>query len=252
MKDFTAIIVAAGMGVRMGPRGRLMPKGLIEVGGSPMVAQSLDTLRAAGIDRVRIVTGHLDEQYREAFGTASGVELIHNPLYSTTGSLRTLATALEGITGPIVLLESDLIYAPEGLEAALTGGNVLVTSGPTGAGDEVYVWTQPGGALADISKDPAARPEPPFGELVGITALDADSVVLMRDVAEEVLAETPAEHYEAGLVALGQRVPVPCVRIDDLPWAEVDDETMLSHAEREVYPKVAAARAARMAGSRLA
>ena len=44
MKDFTAIIVAAGMGVRMGPRGRLMPKGLIEVGGSPMVAQSLDTL----------------------------------------------------------------------------------------------------------------------------------------------------------------------------------------------------------------
>ncbi|WP_425050416.1 phosphocholine cytidylyltransferase family protein [Psychromarinibacter sp. S121] len=250
MKDLTAIIVAAGLGVRMGPRGKLMPKGLIKVGGRPMVAQSLDTLRAAGIGRVRIVTGHLNEQYEEAFGGAPGVELIHNPLYSTTGSLRTLATALDGIEGPVVILESDLIYAPEGLEAALTGGNLLVTSGPTGAGDEVYVWTDAEGALIEISKDAAARPEPHFGELVGITALDAASVALMRVVAEEVLTETPAEHYEAGLVALGRKVPVPCVRIDDLPWAEVDDETMLAHAEQEVYPRVAAAREARMAGAR--
>ena len=142
-----------------------------------------------------------------------------------------------------MILESDLVYAPQGLAAALAGGSRLVTSGPTGAGDEVYVWTGAGDALNLISKDRAARADTPFGELVGITALDAEAVAAMRGVAPRVLAETPAEHYEMGLVALGQDRAVPCVRIDDLPWAEVDDEAMLARAERLVMPRLDAARA---------
>ncbi|MDF0600032.1 phosphocholine cytidylyltransferase family protein [Psychromarinibacter sp. C21-152] len=244
MNDTTAIILAAGLGVRMGPRGKLYPKGLIEMGGETMAAQSLATLRAFGIGRVRIVTGHLAEQYREAFGAERDVELIHNPLYDSTGSLQTLATALDGLDGDVVILESDLVYAPEALEAALAPGNRLVTSGPTGAGDEVYVWAGDEGHLQEISKIADARPEPHLGELVGITKLEAAAVPEMRRAVEDVLADVPAEHYEPGLVELGRRVPVPCIRLDDLPWAEVDDEAMLARAERVVFPRIAAARAA--------
>lgn len=244
MNDTTAIILAAGLGVRMGPRGKLYPKGMIEMGGAPLAAQSVATLRAFGIGRIRIVTGHLAEQYHDAFGTAEDVELIHNPLYDSTGSLRTLATALQGMTGDILILESDLVYAPEALDAALAPGNRLVTSGTTGAGDEVYVWAGPEDHLQEISKDPDARPEDHFGELVGITKLEAAAVPEMRAAADAVLSRVPEEHYEPGLVELGRRLAVPCVRIDDLPWAEVDDETMLARAERLVYPRIAAARAA--------
>jgi 2-aminoethylphosphonate-pyruvate transaminase len=245
MTDITAIILAAGMGVRMGPRGKLSPKGLIPVGGEAMITGSVASLRAWGAAHIRIVTGHLAVQYDTLFA-GTEVELVHNPYYATTGSLRSLMTGLDGIEGPIVILESDLIYAPQALEAIDGTGNRLIVSGPTGAGDEVYVWAHgaQGGPehLVDISKNRHARPEPHLGELVGITSLTAASVEMMRTVGREVLTHVPEEHYEPGLVELGRAVGIQVVLLDDLAWAEVDDEEMLARAERNVWPRVKAAR----------
>ena len=61
MVDLSALILAAGRGIRMGPRGQLRPKGLLEIDGVPLVARSINLLRARGIPRIRIVTGHLDD-----------------------------------------------------------------------------------------------------------------------------------------------------------------------------------------------
>lgn len=244
MGDITAVIVAAGMGVRMGPRGELTPKGLIEVGGAGLVPQSVETLQRWGAQRIVVVTGHLQEQYQAAFA-AGGVELIHNPEYATTGSLLTLARALEEVDGPIMILESDLIYAPQVLEAVSPQHDRFLVSGPTGAGDEVYTWVRPGEAghpMDVISKDAGARPATPFGEMIGITCLRASSVARMRDVARDVLARAPESHYEDGLVALAQEVDIECVLFPDVAWAEMDDETMLARVKRDVWPRIEAAR----------
>ena len=245
MGDITAVILAAGMGVRMGPRGQLMPKGLIPVGGVPMVEQSVASLRAWGVGRIVIVTGHLQEQYQALFGQ-SDIELVYNDAYASTGSLLSLTKGLARVEGACVIVESDLIYAPQALEPVDGAGNIFMLSSPTHAGDEVYAWTRADDGvqiLDEISKDRAARGEAPMGEMVGVTGLRADAVPELRRVAEGILRDTPAEHYEPGLVALSKRMPVQCHLFDDLPWAEIDDEEMLERAEREVYPKVLAARA---------
>jgi len=248
MSDITAIILAAGLGVRMGPRGKLTPKGLLNVGGTRLTEQSVASLRHWGVGRIVLVTGHLSEQYKTVFG-GTDVELIHNPRYASTGSLQTLATALTHVEGAIAILESDLIYAPQALDPVDGKRNRFVVSGPTDAGDEVYVWTNPAedGAphMRLISKNRAAQADTPFGEMVGITGLTAEALPLMRQAAEAVLARDPAEHYEAGLVELLKAMPIECMLVPDLPWAEVDDEQMLARAEAEIAPKVAAARQAR-------
>ena len=251
MNDITALIVAAGMGVRMGPRGELTPKGLIPMGGIPLVPQSVDTLRRWGVGRIIIVTGHLATQYHSAFD-GSEVELIHNADYASTGSLLTLMTGLAAVDGPVVILESDLIYAPQVLEGVKPGTDCFMVSGPTGAGDEVWTWTDP---LSDdnrmkvISKDRAARPEAPMGEMIGVTGLSASSVKRMHGVAARVLKEDPGAHYEQGLVELAQERPIECVFFPDVPWAEVDDEAMLAAAEAQVFPRILAARDAAWSGT---
>ena len=244
MGDITAVILAAGMGVRMGPRGRLMPKGLIPVGGVPMVEQSVATLRDWGAARIVIVTGHLQEQYQALFGD-SDIELVYNDAYASTGSLLSLVKGLERVEGPCVIIESDLIYAPQALDPVDGIRNVFPLSTPTHAGDEVYAWTrdEDGAPILDeISKDRAARIEAPMGEMVGLTGLNAQSVPELLRVANDILHDAPKEHYEPGLVALSKRMPVHCHLFDDLPWAEIDDEDMLERAAREVYPRVLAAR----------
>lgn len=244
MKDITALILAAGLGVRMGPRGEIMPKGLIPMGGVPLVTQSVETLRAWGAARIVIVTGHLAHQYERNFA-GTDVTLIHNDAYATTGSLRSLKAGLAAIEGACVILESDLIYAPQALDPITESASCLVTSGPTGAGDEVYIWERAGitpPVLHDLSKDAQHLERPHFGELVGVTGLNGEAVELLRGVTDEVLTASPAAHYEEALIELSGRTDIPLARLDDLPWAEVDDEVMLERATRLVLPRVQAAR----------
>lgn len=245
MTKITAVILAAGMGVRMGARGKLMPKGMVQIGGSPIISQSVATMRAHGVARIVVVSGHLGEQFEDLFA-GTDVELVHNPEFARTGSLLSLAVGLEAVDGPCIIAESDLIYAPQALSFLDCSTNRFLVSGPTGAGDEQYVWaqTQADGThmLQDISKNRGKRPEQPLGEMVGLTALTEASVPLMRKVAAQVLAGKPDEHYEPAVVALSQQTAMECPLMPDLAWAEIDNETMLARARRLVYPRVAAAR----------
>lgn len=247
MSKITAVILAAGMGVRMGPRGELMPKGLIQVGGATLIEQVVAALRDHGVDRIIIVTGHLSEQYEALYGDTD-VELIYNPHYATTGSLRSLLVALPQVDTACLIAESDLIFAPQALAPLDGQTNRFMVSSLTYAGDEQYVWTQKDSAgrdlMQDVSKNRNLRPGTPLGEMVGLSALTADTVKQMCVVAERELARNPEEHYEPGLVALSREVAIECPIIQDVPWAEIDDEDMLERAERDVFPRVAAARAA--------
>lgn len=232
----TAIILAAGRGLRMGPRGTLTPKGLLSLGGQTLVGRSIAALRRRGISRIRIVTGHLAGDYeRAAAGWGAGVELRRNPLYAERGSLESLLVGLEGVMGSCLVLESDMIYEPRALDFPFGDRSWLTLSGPTGAGDEVYVWADAGRGdpprLVDMSKKIAHRPEPHRGELVGVLYLSAAETRLMREIGARVAGATPKAEYEAGLVALAAEVAIDCPRIPDLAWAEIDDEAMLKHAE---------------------
>lgn len=240
MAEFTALIVAAGLGVRMGARGRLTPKGLIALDGLPLVRASVMHLASRGIADVRIVTGHLGEMYRQEFSATPGVELIHNPDYDTTGSLRSLMTGLAGLEGPVMILESDIMYDPRALDPLIAAGSGMVLSGPTGAGDEVYVWTDADGNLVDMSKRRDHRDEAHRGELVGICALAGEHLSPFRAAAGRLLEEKPKVDYEAGVVAFAADTPFACPLIGDLAWAEVDDEQMLAHAVEHIWPKASA------------
>jgi len=246
-QGITAIVLAAGRGVRMGPRGRLMPKGMLRLGARPLIAECVDRLRAWGAARILLVTGHLAEQY-EALFAGTEVETVYNPLYAETGSLRSLGIGLAAATGPVVVVESDLTFETAALSPIRADLCRATLSSPTGSGDEQYVWAAPmaagGMRFQEISKNPRARPEPYFGEHVGITGLTAPAARRLAEIADRMLTQDPAAHYEPALTTLGAETPIDCVRIEDLAWAEIDDETMFARVRDRVYPKVRARDAA--------
>jgi choline kinase len=237
----TALILAAGLGARLGQRGRAAPKGFLRLGERPIVEESAALLAEAGMRRIVIVTGHLCEFYDELRRTFPRlIETAHNPDFATTGSLRSLACARELVDGDLLLLESDLVYERRALVAALGDprDDVVLLSAPSGSGDEVWVETD-GGRLVSMSKDRSRLGAGVEGELVGISKL---SHALYRELCD--VAEDPAAargHYETeGLVALAPRRPIPCRLVPDLVWTEIDDEAALARARERVYPAILA------------
>lgn len=242
MSETSALIIAAGRGVRMGPRGTMVPKGLIEIGGQALVARSVSLLQQAGVARIVIVTGHLAEQYDAMFQGVDEVELVHNPLYADTGSLRSMVTGLARISGGVILVESDLIYEKRTLQPVMTGKTGIVISGETNATDEVYVWAQetqtPLPLFQSMSKDINALPATHIGELVGITGFSSMDTDVLRQASQEILRKTPKADYEEAVIHTSKTVPVPCHLISDLAWSEIDDEGMYEHASNRVWPLI--------------
>src|SRR5262249_45407425 len=136
-----AIILAAGMGTRLRTVLDDRPKGLIEIDGETLVGRSLGLLRAAGIQRVTIVAGFRADLYAQFAAAHRDVHIVLNPEFELTGSMASLDAALGTLTQrDVLVLESDIVYEARALQILSEPyANATLVSGPTAAGDEVWV-----------------------------------------------------------------------------------------------------------------
>lgn len=240
----TAIILAAGRGMRLGDDWRDRPKGFIPCQGTTLVERSLLILRSCGIRQVVIVTGHCATFY-EGLAAASGgfVTTLFNERYADNGSLVSLTVALAAVQAPCLILDSDIVYQRRGLEALLASPmeNAALVSGTTNSGDEYYAWADavPGAPLPHVrrlSKNLADESDAPIGEHVGILKIGRHLAGLVRDAAAAKVAAQPMAFYEDCVVEQLPVSPMGAVRIDDLVWCEIDDPRMLQRAADLVFP----------------
>ncbi|MSR62057.1 MAG: phosphocholine cytidylyltransferase family protein [Planctomycetes bacterium] len=236
-----AMILGAGMGVRLKELGQHTPKGFLRLGARPIVEEALERLAAVGIERVVIATGHHAELYEDLARRNPGfVRTVHNARYADSGSLYSLWCARAELPEDFLLLESDLIYERRALREALEhpSPDVLLVSAPTDARDEVWVEARDG-CLVDMSKDRAALGSAIAGELVGITKVSRPFFAEMLRVGERLFRETLKVDYELeGLVQAARARPLPVHLVPDLVWAEIDDLHHLERARTSVYPEL--------------
>lgn len=234
-----AVIVAGGLGSRFGDRTKLMPKGFIQIDGTPMVEKSIQKLIECGIEEIIIGTGHCSEFYDELAQKYHIIKTFRNDNYANTSSMGTLAVCSPYITGDFILLESDLIYDSVGLKVLQNDSrpNVILASGKSNSHDEVYLAANEDGVLTEVSKDKKIIPNP-AGELVGITKISKSCLNRMMEYYESD-AKLIKLDYETALkhVSLsGENVYVH--KIEYYAWTEIDDESMLDRALTQIYPHI--------------
>ena len=110
-----AIILAAGMGKRLGEFTKENTKCMVQVNGECIIDRLLTQLTTLPLERVIIVVGYKGDKLIEHIGNRYShrlkIEYIENPIYDKTNNIYSLALAKEALQqDDTLLLESDLIF----------------------------------------------------------------------------------------------------------------------------------------------
>jgi NDP-sugar pyrophosphorylase family protein len=175
-----AVILAGGLGTRLHPLTQSQPKCMVQVGGFPFLQYQLNLLKARGVRRCVLLTGHLGSLVEGYFrnGAGCGLSLSYsreeNGLLGTGGALKKAEPLLEEkfllVNGDTYL---DMDYA--GLYAALNSGSRAV------------IAASRCGTRFDLDIDPSGKVLRYDKSASGLCYVNAGAMALRRDVLSRVL-----------------------------------------------------------------
>lgn len=241
-----AVILAAGLGSRLGPNTKECPKCLVSVSGIPILERMLDTLTAAGIPRAVIAVGYLSDHIRrfvEGRFPELEIELVENPTYASTGSVFSLDLALDVVPPGLhaLLVEGDVVLDPkliartfEAVDPAVDAATLLAPYEPALSGTFALV---DGGVVSAWTHESVRANDFPLQssfKTVNITfARQGEPLTALREAVKRTIAEqgvrAPLEYAMQDLVTRGMRIAA--VETAGLKWFEVDTPEDLVIAE---------------------
>ena len=240
------IVLAAGLGSRLGKATNGRHKCLVAVGGQPILARALDTFVASGIRDVTVVVGHLGDQvveFARQWSNRLRFEFAWNDRYADTGTSQSLASGLAAV-GPghdILIVEADVAFDRRALVRLLTAdapdATLVASFEPPMSGSAVVC--DPASRVVDwlhvSDQGSDFRYEGAF-KTVNLTRLHAATVTALDRALSAVLAmrrDAPLEYAMRSLVR-DHHADIVAVDVRDAPWFEVDTPADLRIA-RQVF-----------------
>ena len=234
------LVLAAGAGRRLHPLTDDLPKSLLAVDGETTILDiALANLRAAGLERVVVVTGfaaHQVEARREALESRHGVrlEIVFNDRAEEWNNAYSLWLARDAFREGAILVNGDTVHPPDVetrlLGAQGDGGVVLALDDEKVLGEEeMKVVLSPEGTLERITK--FIDPRTAHGEYIGVALIGAGAAEGLADALEATWRRDPGLYYEDGFQELAERGgPIRVAPVGGARWIEVDDHADLARA----------------------
>jgi 1L-myo-inositol 1-phosphate cytidylyltransferase len=234
----TAVILAAGRGLRLRADGEELPKPLREVGGKTLLERAITTLAKAGMRRVIVVVGYMGQKIRDAID--------HNPRLSALGISIEVAQSLgedkahgasvlavEGLVdGPFLLAMCDHVYDVE-LASAAAAADMT----------EASLWLCVDRRLDEIYDMDDATKVKTFGDRIveinkqlpafdavdcGVFAVGLPLLTALRSLWDS----TGDASLSDGVLLLAARGEARIIDIGTAFWQDVDTPGALERAER--------------------
>ncbi len=223
-----ALVLAAGMGTRIGGSAGSLPKTLLSFGdGITILDAQLAALRENSIEDVVIVTGYRADLIEAKVTGLDDVHvtLVYNPFFRTTNNLISFWLALPYIDGEFISINGDNVFHPDILSALLNSrGDIIMTVARKEQydDDDMRVTTR-GEQVIRVGKDiPIGQTN---GESLGIIKFSTNGHGMMRSTLLEMVRDDKL-HSSFYLRALQQmmtaNVPVRCCEVRGELWAEID------------------------------
>jgi choline kinase len=236
-----AIILAAGLGLRLKPITDHAPKCLTEVNGIPIITNTLRFLERTGIRTCTLVSGYLSDTVKKIVGDTFGsldVEYVINERYERTNDMYSLWLARDRLKKGTVLLEGDIFIAEETMRRVLEkAGNrsFYVVGKYNGKKDEILIRTDRDLRIRSVQILRGRR-----GEIDDMHFMSTGILVIQK-VYGDLLSGWLDEFVQKNRVevlfdrVIGAHVndfPLYVERIEHNEWVEIDTVDDLNRAEK--------------------
>ena len=253
------IVIAAGLGSRMGAFTEACPKCLLPIAGRTLIDRTIENLRAAGCREIVIIRGHKGHMIN-----VPDVTYVENFDFQNNNILHSLMHARDHLQGEVLVSYSDIWVEPWIHQKLIeTDGDVVISvdrdwmpyydnreNHPIPEAENVYYAADK--TVIEIGKHLAAetdRENVEVGEFLGLWRLSAAGSELFRDTFEELEAVTDpiapfqkaAEWRKAYITDIVQYMvdsghDIHCA-LTERGWAELDTaedyQRLQSIAERQ-------------------
>lgn len=234
----TAVILAAGRGVRLRAGGEELPKPLREVAGKTLLERAITTLARAGMRRVIVVVGYMGQKIRDAISSnarlsALGISIELAQSLGEDKAHGASVLAVEGLVdGPFLLVMCDHVYDVE-LAAAAAAADMSRAS----------LWLCVDRRLDEIyDMDDATKVKTDGDHIVEINkllpafdAVDCGVFAVGLPLLEELRGlwdSTGDASLSDGVLRLAARREARTIDIGTAFWQDVDTPGALERAER--------------------
>lgn len=218
-----AIILAAGVGKRLGGSVVEHPKCLLDLGGRTLLDRMLDALNEVGIREICVVVGHLADQIQEAVAGRPEVTTLFNPEFRK-GAILSLWTAREHLDDDVLVMDADVLFPTRMLERLVQSPheNCFLMDTRAANDGEAQMLMARNGRVFDIIRGLRGEYDA-AGESIGFLKLSHDGANTLKGLLANALGEgkDSIEHEEVYPTLMRECV-IGYETVDDLPWLEID------------------------------
>ncbi len=223
-----ALILAGGLGTRLSPHTDEIPKPLLEVNGKAILAHQIETLHELGINKIVIVTGHLNDKI-ESFVLSNfpekNIVFAHNSEYRDSKPAYGIIASLPHLDEDSIYLNGDVFYDKEILKMIVedTRGSITAIQKTPWDEEQVNVILKEDSIIELISKK--IPEDENHGEFIGVTKLTKDFIEKIKSTIESLGKENFRYHFAIDLlnhVTNNTNTPIYALDVTELKAIEID------------------------------
>jgi choline kinase len=241
------VLLAAGVGRRLGGDADHPPKALTRFGGKSLLRRHLEILDGAGIAQTTVVVGYKQEEIADEVagsGLGARVRLAENPRFRE-GSMVSLWTARETLRhgGPVLIMDADVLYDHRLMHRLMQSpiANCFLLDREIEPGDEPVKLCIADGRIVDFHKKPRVAHEW-HGESVGFFRFTPEVADELAGRTEQYVAAGKTQvEYEEAIRDMVLESPAGRFDYEDvtgLPWTEIDFPEDVRRAAQEIAPRL--------------
>lgn len=230
-----ALILAAGLGSRLGDLTSGKPKCLLELHGKSILRHQLDLLAACDVNEFTIITGFGAELIQaHAHDRAS---FVHYPNFASTNNLLTLHYCKQLLVGDVLVLFADVLISHPALQELIScPADFALLVDSTRCLEGTMRIRLSSSTVTDIG--PHIPTSQGNGNFVGVARLSARGSELLAAELDHLIAarDCSKSYYTdalASLAAKGRRLE--SVNVDANSWLEVDTKEDYLAAQSETF-----------------